>query len=325
MNTVFLIGNGFDIALGLKTSYRDFYQYYLQQPSNDPAIAALKQTIQKHYNDWADFEKEFGEYTARFSSLDEFDKVYDDVLSHIQTYINTEDEKFKKVLEKNYTTDNFWSSLIFPDDFIREKRKLSALFVNQVHTDIINFNYTTTINEFLKNIVTGKKSIGPVSRPTVLGAHYHIHGMLGHPILFGVNDVSQIGYNAKQSDSLIDSELVKPMFNQKLGYETDEICTNIIKEANLICIFGMSIGDTDKYWWEQIGKSLKEESHYVILFYWGDEKFTPVQERLKIRKEGEIKKMFMKKAELPEDMEYLANKIFVGYNTNIFQNIIKTK
>lgn len=31
----------------------------------------------------------------------------------------------------------------------------------------------------------------------------------------------------------------------------------------------------------------------------------------------------MKKTGLSEDMEYLANKIFVGYNTNIFQNIIK--
>lgn len=254
MNTVFLIGNGFDIALGLKTSYRDFYQYYLQQPSNDSAIAALKQTIQKHYNDWADFEKEFGEYTARFSSLDEFDKVYDDVLSHIQTYINAENEKFKEILEKNYTTNNFWTSLIFPDNFIREKRKLSTLFLDQVHTDIINFNYTTTINEFLKNI-TEKKSIGPANRLTEFGAHYHIHGILGRPLLFGVNDITQIGYNAKQSDTLISSELVKPMFNQKLGYGTDEICTNIIKEANLICIFGMSIGDTDKYWWEQIGKS----------------------------------------------------------------------
>lgn len=29
MNVTFLIGNGFDINLGLKTSYKDFYEQYI--------------------------------------------------------------------------------------------------------------------------------------------------------------------------------------------------------------------------------------------------------------------------------------------------------
>ena len=29
MKVVYLIGNGFDLNLGLKTSYSDFYTYYL--------------------------------------------------------------------------------------------------------------------------------------------------------------------------------------------------------------------------------------------------------------------------------------------------------
>ena len=28
LNITFLIGNGFDIGLGLKTRYKDFYKYY---------------------------------------------------------------------------------------------------------------------------------------------------------------------------------------------------------------------------------------------------------------------------------------------------------
>ncbi len=33
MNTLFFIGNGFDINLGLPTRYRDFYRYYIGRPA----------------------------------------------------------------------------------------------------------------------------------------------------------------------------------------------------------------------------------------------------------------------------------------------------
>lgn len=47
MNIVFLIGNGFDISLGLKTSYRDFAKYYVQKPSSHPSIEKLKKEIEE--------------------------------------------------------------------------------------------------------------------------------------------------------------------------------------------------------------------------------------------------------------------------------------
>ena len=35
MNIAYLIGNGFDLNLGLKTKYMDFYKYYLEQESKN--------------------------------------------------------------------------------------------------------------------------------------------------------------------------------------------------------------------------------------------------------------------------------------------------
>lgn len=35
MNVTFLLGNGFDLNLGLSTSYKDFYSYYTKKEPND--------------------------------------------------------------------------------------------------------------------------------------------------------------------------------------------------------------------------------------------------------------------------------------------------
>ena len=38
MNVTFLIGNGFDINLGLDTRYSDFYPYFIKNASSDNMI-----------------------------------------------------------------------------------------------------------------------------------------------------------------------------------------------------------------------------------------------------------------------------------------------
>lgn len=47
MNVTFLVGNGFDISAGLKTSYRDFYTWYLSQSTDDPAVTKVKAHIEE--------------------------------------------------------------------------------------------------------------------------------------------------------------------------------------------------------------------------------------------------------------------------------------
>ena len=42
MKIVYLIGNGFDLNLGLKTSYRDFYKKYIKQKSNSEIVENFK-------------------------------------------------------------------------------------------------------------------------------------------------------------------------------------------------------------------------------------------------------------------------------------------
>ena len=75
MNITFLLGNGFDIGLGLKTRYEDFYKQYTKISSADSEIIInfkndlLNEDLNysKEIVDWSDFEKAFGQYSKNFS------------------------------------------------------------------------------------------------------------------------------------------------------------------------------------------------------------------------------------------------------------------
>ena len=60
MKITFLIGNGFDLGVGLKTRYSDFVPYYLSLPDNDPDIIAFKSIIESDKETWADAELALG-------------------------------------------------------------------------------------------------------------------------------------------------------------------------------------------------------------------------------------------------------------------------
>ncbi len=329
MNITFLIGNGFDISLGLKTSYSEFAKYYIQRPSSHPSIEKLKTDIEKDIHNgekewgskWADFERAFGEYTKNLSGIKEFDIVYDDVVAEMHTYITQEKERFDDVISKTPIIDDvFVRSCIYPDSFIRERSKISKLFQGNIHLYFINFNYTTTFDRFAKSINWRYRSRGELL--VAESKLYHVHGTLDTALVFGVNDTSQIVNIEFQENPVISTQLVKPSFNQKLGYGIDDECVNVIKDSDLICVYGMSMGVTDKYWWEQIIENLKSGDHYAILFQWSEKQYRKYQAWLQIREEDNIKANFLKHAGLGLE-DSISNKIFIGYNTDIFKGIVR--
>lgn len=75
MNILFILGNGFDKAQGLATSYQEFYDYYQKKESESELETQLKKDIQADYNTWADLEEGLGNYSARFSKAVDFRNV----------------------------------------------------------------------------------------------------------------------------------------------------------------------------------------------------------------------------------------------------------
>ena len=96
MIITFLVGNGFDVNLGLKTRYCDFYKYYVNTDSSNKPLAIerfkreIDNFIKKERNktdndfiDWRDLEIALGKWTANLSAED-VQPLYFDIVDNLK-------------------------------------------------------------------------------------------------------------------------------------------------------------------------------------------------------------------------------------------------
>lgn len=109
MNTTFLIGNGFDICLGLDTRYYDFYtKHYLMLPKDNllDYLKTFREEIQQYVLDetgkedvrgidWSDLEKALGQYSSKLEDPTEYINIVVDVNRELRAYIKKENERFQ--------------------------------------------------------------------------------------------------------------------------------------------------------------------------------------------------------------------------------------
>ena len=287
MNITFLIGNGFDINLGLRTRYIDFYRDYSSKNANDdtPAIKAFKSEITQYIKDdthkddkdidWRDLEIALGEWTNKLKE-EEVEPFYLDLIDSLRNYLvgeflyfdseAVEAQKFisylKNPIEGFFNRDasielkQYWNNFNGPD---------------QVH--IINFNYTPTIERLVKF----------VREPLGMGVNYgghasylysiqHIHQTLDdEEILVGVNDITQLSNTDFHNNRHICNLLVKPKTNALLGMGTDRDCENLIASTNLFVVYGTSAGITDRKWWKSICNRIKVGGAKLLYFVYGQQ------------------------------------------------------
>lgn len=76
MNILYILGNGFDKAQGLATTYKEFYKEWLKREPESELEQKVLASIQGDYQTWADLEKGLGEYSAKW----EDEQVFLDIL-----------------------------------------------------------------------------------------------------------------------------------------------------------------------------------------------------------------------------------------------------
>lgn len=317
MNVLFILGNGFDINLGLHTGYQDFYDYYLQTSSEDEEIEKIKRFLERNrYTTWADLEMGLGSYTTEVDSLDQMKKVYCDIGDSLRDYLKKEEESFSVTDE---ITNAVVSGLLAPHSY------LSPGLVEAIDTfrrgkgpyqvDVISFNYTNTLEKVLKSLQRVNSQI-QLGFQTSLRYVNHIHMRLEDgDVVMGVNDDSQI-LNKKLLDNKMRSLLVKPYINQHLQNLNDARCAQLINEADQICLFGVSIGETDLMWWQAIGKRFQKAFVEVLLFAYDDD--NAYRNFDLINKYDEYKAFLFNRMGVNDPSENQMGRVFVGYKTGIF-------
>lgn len=326
MNTLFILGNGFDLNLKLKTKYSEFYTYYQKIKSESPIVKDLKKDMLSDYDSWADLEIAIGKYTQHLKSVKEYDELIEDIGENLATYLELQeaDFDFQKI-----NKESFFHYLCFPEKSLsigqaeqiseyRKKWSNSYWYVN-----IVTLNYTRSVEKIIGDFKRGT-NIGlqeNSSVPISLLSLEHIHGYTDERMVIGVNDISQISNLEFQKEDDILESLVKTFCNKALDHKIERTFENQINDANLICIYGSSIGETDACWWETIAKRLKEDCR-LIIFSHGHE----VRPRVGHKNNRAAKKtrdLFLNRANLTEEEKIvIRDKIFVTINSKLFEKMI---
>ena len=252
----FLIGNGFDLGLGLRTKYSDFIPIYLSRPSNTDVIAKLKEKVSQNSEFWGDAELAFGKLRfstfgkESYSVVKECVTDFSDVLSE---YLQNEERRFQvpadelKVAFCTLMCSYYQRLGEYPK---RNELKRLKRF-NRLKVNVINFNYTETIDKMLPP--SGTMTLPEWGKVEVqVNEVCHVHGALsvGTSRSFGVNMSSQI------EDTKLTSEarmlLVKPEVDRMARWGLEPMAKEMIDESDTVVLFGLSLGGTDQLWWDYL-------------------------------------------------------------------------
>lgn len=316
MGTLFLIGNGFDINCGMNTRYTDVYKGYIKEVSDSENIKKFKRKIAADIENWGDFEMSMARYAKELWDEDELLECLRDFAEYMERYLIEEQERFKLRLgnaelydavikEIMISLETFYSGISHNVDSLMEARKAGHLG----RIDAVSFNYTDVFDmvilECLKRNGFSKRNVS------------HIHGILKDGPVFGIDNIDQVkvNYNLSRRGK---RGFIKPIFNDQFDKERVRQAKEKIKAADVICAFGVSLGESDLSWRNEIIDWLRNnESNHLFVYRYNLSKkqYKTVGEKMDIEDEG--KEELLSEWGI-EDGESIYERIHIPCGKNIF-------
>ena len=332
MQITFLVGNGFDISCGIDTSYKSFYHWYLKQASKTDVIKKFKEDIQNDLigkgERWADFEAGLGKFSSNFTkeTAADFIEIYENAHDSIITYIDTERKKFGNFIDNPVTEDSLRSGILH---FYQELTPDEQDIINQLRTNdhanntefkFISFNYTDALDICVKELAKSPLSTwtyNGLRKTSVAPSVLHIHGTVDHYPILGVGEEYQFANKDLLSHPGISEIMIKSKSVQVVGERWYRDAKKQINNSQIVCIWGMSLGDTDSIWWGYLTEWLKAGSSRQLVIYWytkeppnGVSVFKFVNEKTKI-----INRLMQFSSCTIEEINQLSNRIHIVFNT----------
>ena len=278
----FILGNGFDLACGLKTSYSDIYAGYIKK---DVSLSKVLEVFQREllahtenkskstWSRWSDFEMGLADYAKELSSEKDLLECLEDFTRFLQEHLSREEDSFIKQLNK-YA--DWKRNVLFEveDSFMSFYNKLpennSIHFFDAASTtpvlryNFLTFNYTRILDNLIGEInrMDQEKKSG-----TKYCAPLHIHGTLSNGLTLGVDNLSQLsGLNYSLSE-IGKRALIKPYFNAV--FDSDRVSQGVetIRNSDLICAYGLSLGESDLTWRSAVKQWIQMSPDHHLVFY----------------------------------------------------------
>ena len=243
--TLLIVGNGFDLSMGFKTSYGDFMKSsYFPHEETSSLCSYLHNQYEENMG-WIDIENELSEYSRILTTkklnakkintildIDSLREEYDELKSSLKCYLQEE------------TKRAFGPS---PDN--PAKRVIDQL---PAESKIISFNYTSIIERMTRDRFCASK-----------GNLLHIHGSLApyDDIVFGVED------SAKLSKEHVF------LYKAHSPHLKVQEFSDWLNSAERIIFYGYSLGDTDRHYFEKFFRKLcsDDRTYTELVFYYYDQ------------------------------------------------------
>ena len=243
--TLLIVGNGFDLSMGFKTSYGDFMKSsYFPNEETSYLCSYLHNQYEENMG-WIDIENELSEYSRILTTkklnakkintildIDSLREEYDELKSSLKCYLQEE------------TKRAFGPS---PDN--PAKKVIDQL---PAESKIISFNYTSIIERMTRDRFCASK-----------GNLLHIHGSLApyDDIVFGVED------SAKLSKEHVF------LYKAHSPHLKVQEFSDWLNSAERIIFYGYSLGDTDRQYFEKFFRKLcsDDRTYTELVFYYYDQ------------------------------------------------------
>lgn len=274
MNITFLIGNGFDLNLGLKTSYKDFKEFYYAKEPDDKLSKLLKD---EKIDYWSDLEVSLGKVLGQYSEdeIDDYLNSKEFMERCFQEYLSHENSQFQ-IDDPDELFNIFSNSIInFYSEFNRTERKQYEEFLlhtrEKIHYAFITYNYTSILDQIIKNFPMSdgfsQHTAGPYTYHDTVDSPLHVHGDLESGIIFGVDNEAQLCVSDSVKNHSFEKYLIKVKLNNECGEQRVSQAKHIIDGSKYICLYGLSAGITDSMWWEYLIEWLSGDgSRRLVLF-----------------------------------------------------------
>ena len=251
-NTLYIIGNGFDLYHGYKTSYHDFYNWLIAHNCEDfvSNMEKIFPTLSgKEYLLWKDFEDALGRFDLLKIHHEFFqgrnDSFYDE---------NVQKRAVKRIKPILQNIAVFLKDWLLDIDIEKKEKKLSL----SSNSQYLTFNYTLLLER----------------KYNIPGNHIlHIHNSLisniplitGHRHLVSEDDYLGNNVNEEKSTQLIANEmngLYKPV--EQL-IKSHQYFFNSLKDISNVVVFGHSLAMIDRLYLKEVQRQIQDNSHWYFI------------------------------------------------------------
>ena len=347
MRITWIAGNGFDLNLGLSTGYADFRErvYFSDSLASNYRNDLLSRLESSEYvassdlcaiDLWCDLERLLGRVTELYApdEFDLFSDTFEEMENLLVEYVRGQEARMPEQLPAACVEEfvdsigRFDKRMVYRDrhSFDSENRQ------ETISHHFISLNFTNALERFVdaagqtEGNLFNHSVCGHVYRNTV-EAPFHVHGRLEDSgnvddVVFGVDSDAQIANEQFAQDARFRESWLKQSRNSDLyGNDSEQRLRSLIANADVICLYGCSMGETDGRIWRQVGERLLGNPNAkMVLFVYGlPDRHGP--EHLRYLRERDLQKnKFQMSAGLEDaEMETLECRIFLLPSCDFFK------